>query len=403
MKNKVFIIILSIALISTLFVGCGSQTAEKLALKEERNFEQKIEVYPEPLNYNRGKLLDIDEAFNKDRGRYELRGYDISDFDFTQVKLENFIFDSQTIWTEKLPSGFDIETIIEYGKEPGLGIDYLHKQNITGKGVNVGIIDGRLLVDHEEFKDNIKVYEEIFDMDGPAHYHGTPITSILCGKNVGVAPDANIYYIAYLDEDTEYEDGYIHLADAIERMIEINKDLPEDDKIKIVSISSGWNPESENAEAIYNAIEKARQENMFIVTARLGETDKLSLYGLNRDPMFNPKDIESYDSKYDSGTDSTVEDILMVPMDARWLASPTGKDEYVMYSRGALSMAIPYISGLYTLACEVNPDITPEKFWDIAISTGDTLDIEKRDIKGKEKNMKIVNPKKLISVITSRD
>ncbi len=404
-RNKLLSIVLIIVLISTVFVGCGSQAAQSITEKfdsgDKQNFEQKIEVYPEPINYNRGKLLDIKEVFDENRGRYELRGYDISDLDLTQVNFEQFIFDSQTKWPKKLPDGFNIETIIKYGKQPGLDIDYLHKEKITGKGVNVGIIDGRLLVDHKEFKDNIKVYEEIFDMDGPAHYHGTPITSILCGKDVGVAPDANIYYIAYLDEDTEYENGYIHLANAIERMIEINKDLPEDNKIKVVSISSGWDPNSKNAEAIYNAIEKARQENIFIVTARLFDTDNLHFAGLNRNPMSDPKYIESYSADYYLEPYETAEDILMVPMDARWLASPTGKDEYVMYSKGAWSMVIPYISGLYALACEVNPDITPDIFWDLALSTGDTLDGIEQDNKYEGKNMKIVNPKKLISTITS--
>ncbi|MCQ4925079.1 S8 family serine peptidase [Tissierella carlieri] len=400
MKNKIIGMVLAIVLISTAVTGC-KQDNDTLS-KAENNFEQKIQVYPEPLNYNRGKITDISEIFDEQRNRYDLRSYDAFDMDFTQIELRNFIFDSQTIWPEKLPVNFDVETIIKYGKQPGLGIDYLHKENITGKGVNVGIIDGRLLADHEEFKDNIAVYEEIFDMDSPAHYHGTPITSILCGKNVGVAPDANIYYIAYLEEDTDYEEGYVHLANAIERILEINKDLPEDDKIKVLSISSGWNPESKNAEAIYNAIEKAEAENIFVITARLFETHKLFFNGVNRDPMYDPEKIESYYLKYYVEGDGTAEDILLTPMDARWLASPTGKDEYVMYSNGAWSMVIPYISGLYTLACEVDPDMTPEKFWDMAISTGDSLDEDKRDDASKEKNMKIVNPVKLISEVKSK-
>ncbi|WP_406242560.1 S8 family serine peptidase [Tissierella carlieri] len=400
MKNKIIGMVLAIVLISTAFTGC-KQNNETLS-KTEKNFEQKIQVYPEPLNYNRGKITDISEIFDEQRNRYDLRSYDASDMDLTRIELRNFIFDSQTIWPEKLPVNFDVETIIKYGKQPGLGIGYLHKENITGKGVNVGIIDGRLLVDHEEFKDNIVVYEEIFDMDSPAHYHGTPITSILCGENVGVAPEANIYYIAYLEEDTDYEEGYVHLANAIERMVEINKALPEDNKIKVLSISSGWDPESKNAEAIYNAIEKAEAGNIFVVTARLYETHKLFFNGVNREPMSGPEKIESYYLKYYVEGDGTAEDILLTPMDARWLASPTGKDEYVMYSNGAWSMVIPYISGLYTLACEVDPDMTPEKFWDMAISTGDSLDEDKRDDASKEKNMKIVNPVKLISEVKSK-
>jgi len=360
--------------------------------------QQKLSVYPEPLMYNREKPQDINYVYNKDRNRYDFRGYDITELDLTNTELANFIFDSQTTWTKKLPKGFDIDKIIEYGKKPGLNIETLHSKNITGNGVNVGIIDGRLLVDHEEFKDNIIVYEEIFEMDGPAHYHGTPITSILAGKNVGIAPDANIYYIAYLDEKTDPEDGFKNLANAIERMIEINNELPEDNKIKVVSISSGWNPESENGKAIDLAIKKAKEEGLFIITARLYETYNLSFDGLNREPMLDPNDINSYDLNFMLDSNSSKEGTLMVPMDARWLASATNQNEYVMYSKGAWSMAIPYISGLYTLACQVNPDITPDEFFSIGLSTGEPLSL-KSSIDTKGKVLIIVNPIELISKI----
>lgn len=392
MKSRVLIVVLIISIISTIFAGCENKINDELVSNLNNDFVSKIDIHPEPLDYMRGKVTDINEIYNSDRDRYELRGYDASELDFTNIKLNNFIFDSQTIWTDKLPNGFDIETIIEYGKKPGLGVDELHKQNITGKGVSVGVIDGRLLVDHEEFSSNIRLYEEIFEMEGPAHYHGTPITSILGGKNVGVAPNVNIFYIAYLDENTETEDGYIYLAKAIERMVEINSELPEDGKIKVVSISSGWNPESENAQAIYNAIDKAKDEDMFVITARLFDTHNFDYDGLDRDPMNNPKDKESYYSATHFGIDEPV----------RWLASPTGIDEYVMYSKGAWSMVIPYISGLYALACEVDPNITPEIFWEIALSSADNLILNGEYPRNTEENKRLVKPIELISIITEK-
>jgi len=39
--------------------------------------------------------------------------------------------------------------------EPGLGLRALHEQGYTGRGVNVAIIDGPLLADHEEFGDRL--------------------------------------------------------------------------------------------------------------------------------------------------------------------------------------------------------------------------------------------------------
>jgi hypothetical protein len=57
-------------------------------------------------------------------------------------------------------------------------------------------------------------------------------------------------------------------------------------------------------------------------------------------------------------------------MDSRTTASPTGKEDYVFYRQGGWSWAIPYLAGMYTLAVQVKPDITPEEFWDTALNTG---------------------------------
>jgi hypothetical protein len=56
-------------------------------------------------------------------------------------------------------------------------------------------------------------------------------------------------------------------------------------------------------------------------------------------------------------------------------ASPTGNDDYVFYSEGGWSWAVPYVAGLYALACQVKPDITPAVFWAKALETGDTVNL----------------------------
>ena len=86
--------------------------------------------------------------------------------------------------------------------------------------------------------------------------------------------------------------------------------------------------------------------------------------------------------------------MLMVPMDSRCVASPTGTQDYVFYSMGGWSWSIPYISGLYALACQIKPDITPEAFWTEAMKSGNSVDIQKD---GKNyKVEKIVDPVKLM-------
>jgi len=67
---------------------------------------------------------------------------------------------------------------------------------------------------------------------------------------------------------------------------------------------------------------------------------------------------------------------LLVPMDSRATASPTGTEDYVFYSSGGWSWSVPWISGLYALACQVKPDLTPEVFWAEALKTGRTIRIK---------------------------
>jgi hypothetical protein len=62
-------------------------------------------------------------------------------------------------------------------------------------------------------------------------------------------------------------------------------------------------------------------------------------------------------------------------MDSRTTASPTGVAEYAFYREGGWSWSIPYIAGVYALAAQVKPDITPEVFWSTALETGQTIEI----------------------------
>lgn len=55
--------------------------------------------------------------------------------------------------------------LMESGKNPGLGIRKLHKEGITGKGIGIAIIDQALLIDHVEYKEQLKMYEEIHCAD----------------------------------------------------------------------------------------------------------------------------------------------------------------------------------------------------------------------------------------------
>ncbi|AGY77819.2 hypothetical protein LAbrini_18065 [Clostridium autoethanogenum] len=146
-------------------------------------------------------------------------------------------------------------------------------------------------------------------------------------------------------------------------------------------------------------MKRAKEENIFVVSSSLRHTYGFKFNGLGRNPLLNP-DVESsytpglwwqkdyYNGKYDSNN------TLLVPMDSRSTASPTGYNDYAFYREGGWSWSIPYIAGVYALACQVDPNIDPEEFWKVALKTGDTIEFKN---KGKVYELgKIINPVKLI-------
>jgi hypothetical protein len=53
-----------------------------------------------------------------------------------------------------------------------------------------------LNLNHVEYKDNIIGYELLHAHGEGAEMHGSAVTSIAAGTSCGVAPDADVYYIA---------------------------------------------------------------------------------------------------------------------------------------------------------------------------------------------------------------
>jgi len=360
----------------------------------------------------------------------DLRNGDISKINLSD-KLQDLLhadFDSKTKWPKKLPKKFNPNKIMEIGKNPGLNVRKLHKQGITGKGVGIAIIDrDPLLVGHGEYKDRVKLYEEINirkDKCSDALNHGPAVISIAAGKKTGVAPKADLYFIAatyskcldkwvncrcakdipskraYIWGDTACDASII--AKAIDRIVEINRQLPKNKKIRVISISKGINPNDKGTADFLNSVQKAQEANIFVIIVSMGLYSDFEIAPLGRDLLSNPNKVPSYKiGKYleqfyfslQVRRDS-INAILKFPMDARTTASPTGVNDYVFYSEGGMSWVVPWVAGLYALACQVYPEVTPELFFELAFKTASTNTIKHKGKKYKLEN--IVNPVKLI-------
>lgn len=373
---------------------------------------------PKPADYSGYNVYTEPPAYNPnstEQWQVDLRSSDLTKLDLS-ASMDDLLyadFDSKTLWpaADKMPAGFNWQNIMETGKSPGLGIRALHNGGITGHGVGIAIVDQPLLIDHQEYKDRLRLYEEINVLpDAEATMHGAAVSSIALGGTLGVAPDADLYYIGSWTGDWETDTNnftwnFNHYAQAVHRILEINQDLPDDHKIRVVALQIGWNPDQKGYEEITAAVNQAKAEGVFVISSSLSETHNLNFHGLGRNPLADPDEFESYepglwwkDYFYENGLFS--KNTLLVPMDSRTTASPTGVDDYVFYRIGGWSWSIPYLAGMYALAAQVKPEITPDEFWETALDTGRTIQIQHD---GKEYEFGVIlDPPALIETLQSK-
>jgi hypothetical protein len=382
--------------------------------------------YSDTMNLVRFRMAAIPDS-RPDRMKTSLadvRSCDLSGFDLGGLAdaLAESSFDSRTRWPAKMPVAFDPGRVLETGKNPGLGVRLLQSQGIDGRGVGIAMVDLPLLVDHEDYRRRLRRYEEINCGDSGASMHGPSMASLAVGRSCGVAPAADFYYIASFNLQSNPRRGtrrpafdYIPDARAVERIIEINEGLPAEKKIRVLSISAAWSPEMRGYKAMTEAVERAWKKGIFVISCNSFETHghRFFFQVLERDPARSPDDFAVYSvipwreslslvRKRNSTFDRYYEEqfdrfagprILLVPVNSRTSASPTGTRDYVFFRRGGWSDVEPYLAGLYALACQVRPEITPDLFWETALDTGEPREFRKGD---KTYDGRIVDPVRLI-------
>jgi hypothetical protein len=208
------------------------------------------------------------------------------------------------------------------------------------------------------------------------------------GHTVGVAPEADLYYIA--EQHGEFRPGqgfdwdFTPLATSIDRLLAVNAGLPQNRRIRVISISVGWSPGQRGYLEAMSAVNRATQAGVFVLSTALEQTHQVAFHGMGRDSRSDPDAFESYgpgswwaQQFWSDPNRFSPRERLMVPMDSRATASPTGRQDYAFYPTGGWSWCVPWIAGLYALACQVDPDITPEVFWARALETGRIIHVNK--------------------------
>ena len=274
--------------------------------------------------------------------------------------LNPMTFDTLTEWPSenKLPQGFRPADFIANAKNPGLGVCSLHAKGIDGTGVGIAIIDQPLLLGHTEYTSCLTRYDETGLKNLSPQMHGSPVTSIAVGKNLGVAPGASLTYLAV----PMWERDNRPYIDSLERIFEWNNILPEKEKIRVVSISTGGFSSQPHYEEWKEMLTQMESQGILVVTCDQAVFE----YGIL---SLKPGEDPDKPDNYNPGYYSSEGDVIRVPGENKTVASHRGNDVYTFDRMGGISWGAPYIAGLAALAYQINPDIQPKEIIQFLIET----------------------------------
>jgi Subtilase family len=326
---------------------------------------------------------EYDNVRWKDMSRLDLSG--------RSGLVQTLTFNRRTVWpaASKLPAGIVPEAIMTVGMNPGLGVRDLHKQGITGKGVNVAIIDQPLFDDHPEFAGKIAAYHDV-GCNSEGSMHGPAVASLLVGNKCGTAPGARIYYVAAPSwtKDAAYQ------AKALDWIIEQNSKLPDGKKIRVVSVSAApsgrGSPFDKNNEMWDKACARAKAEGMLLLDC----TDHHGFIGPCYYDYNAPENVSKCKSGFPGGRSGVISDGLLVPSSPRTTAEEYKKGEcsYQYCGRGGLSWSIPYCAGVLAMGWQLKPELSATQMRELLFKSAHV----------NQKGEKIINPKRFIQLVKAQ-
>ncbi len=303
--------------------------------------------------------------------------------------IRTFWFNEKTVWPDEYVDY--AATVLEMGKNPGLGIRSLHQQGITGKGVNVAIIDQNICLDHPEFVGKVTKYHDVGcnQPKNESSMHGPAVLSLLVGEKIGTAPEARVFFAAAPSwtADAKYQ------ADALLWIVEENKKLPVNEKIRVVSLSGSpsgpGSPFTKNNADWDSARVIAEQEDILILDCTRDHGITAPCYY----DIHNPDILSKVSLGWPEWIISLDSTRLYVPTSLRSLAEEyeKGKCAYQFDGQGGLSWAEPYLAGVMAMGWQLKPELSKEEMVELIFKSAYIKD-----------GYKIVNPVTFIDSVRAR-
>ena len=278
-------------------------------------------------------------------------------------------FNQKTVWPKAMP--VDTAELLSRAMNPGLGVRKLHQDGLTGKGVNVAIIDQPLYQDHPEFVGKITTYHDV-GCESESSMHGPGVASLLVGAKCGTAPGATLYFVAAPSwtADTAYQ------ARALDWLVEQNAKLPAGKKIRVVSISGApsgpGSPFKKNLEKWDPACARAEKAGMLVLDC----TGHHGFIGPCFYDAADPDNVAKCKPGFPSPPSLSArrgpqDKSLLVPCSPRTTAEEyvRGQCGYQYCGQGGLSWSIPYCAGVLALGWETRPELTASQMRELLLKS----------------------------------
>jgi len=281
---------------------------------------------------------------------------------------------------------------------PASGIAQARQAGLTGKGVRVCVLDTGIDADHTEFRGKVIDFRYIpldpksgpvrtcrgFDVDG----HGTHVCGIIGGRNIGVAPDAELMVAAVLESET-LRTSLERVVVALNWVLSMFEEDANLDKPVIVNMSLGFTRTSLDRVGFANAVMAFQQ----ILTTLVDDFRVLPVVAVGnegpgsvRAPAYFADTLSVGAVDWDlkvaefSGGGKSLLTSEIEPNVAGYgvnvLSSfeRTIENRSIYRSMSGTSMAAPYATGIAALVASQNPHWQGRALWQRLVQTALPLD-----------------------------
>jgi hypothetical protein len=183
-----------------------------------------------------------------------------------------------------------------------------------------------------------------------------------------------------------------YYAKAIDWIIEQNKKLPADQKIRVISVSAApsgqGSPFEKNQQMWDDACSRAEAEGMLVLDC----TQHHGLIGpCWMDASFPEDAVKCSGGFPGTSSFSPAEGRIYAPTCPRTTAEQYNKGEfsYQYCGKGGLSWAIPYVAGVLAMGWQVNPGLGPEQMKEILFNSA----------ADGQNGVKIIDPQRFIAMV----